>query len=363
LIVFLFIIFSSSQNFDLLDNSISLFPVNEETLYYTSRKSIRISQGFPIDEYKYRYNVNYEVPLISKLSLYYRFHKSNKFDLDEEFHRFEINWIPEKSDFLPLTYSFVIAPCLNEDNDMIVTDLLGLGVGYWRNKANNHWFYIIVEDFYNKDRYCSLPCRYEMEGRIRSNWASLYYYYCYTFFGRKSCFEPLNVFKRKKESSKELNLSSHYHLLRNLIFGLRLRYIEGDSLYISYSLDDYFHWYFFTEPFIEIHLFENDELHIGFPMIYDKESNEFEYEKREIGFNLINNHNFYDWLNFQFGILKSWEINKEEGDKLSGIFGIELRFKKKTYIALRKGLVFDSDIRNTFKNFDKHLFILVSHHF
>ncbi len=360
MIVFLFIILSSSQNFDLLDNSISLFPVNEETLYNASRKAIKIIEGFPID--KYKYNVNYEVPLISKLSLYYRFHKSNKFDLDEEFHRFEINWIPEKSDFLPLTYSLVIAPCLNEDNDMIVTDFLGIGIGYWKNKANNHWFYLILEDFYSEDRYYRIPMKFELEGRIRSNWASLYYYYRITKLGRRYSLLP-DFYNERRKWSKELNLSSHYNLLGNLILGLRLRYIEGDSLYISYSLDDHFHWYFFTEPFIEIHLFENDELHIGFPMIYDKESNEFEYEKREIGLNLINNHNFYDWLNFQFGILKSLEINKEEGNKLSGIFGIELRFKEKTYIAVRKGLVFNSDIRNIFKNFDKHLFILFTHHF
>jgi len=336
-----------------------LFPVNEETLYCCSRRVIRISQGFPDDKYKYR--VNFEVSLISRLSLYYRFYKNNKFDLDEELHRFELNWIPRESDFLPLTYSLVIAPCIN-DNDMIITDLLGPGIGYWKNKANNHWFYLILEDFYNKDRYYRIPMKFELEGRASNNWASLYYYFRITKLGRRSSFVPL-FYNDRKKWSKELNLSSHYHLLGNLILGLRLRYIEGDSLYISYRLDDYFHRYLFTEPFIEIKLFENDKIHIGFPMIYDEESNGFEYEKREIGLNLINNHNFYDWLNFQFGILKTWEINKEEGDKLSGIFGIELRFKNKTYIALRKGLIFDSDLRNTFKNFDKHLFILFTYHF
>ena len=286
MIVFLFIILSSNHNFNLIDNSISLFPVNEETLYYRSRKVIRISQGFPDDEYKYKYRVNFEVPLISRLSLYYRFYKNNKFGLNEELHRFELNWIPLESDFLPLTYSLVIAPYFDEDNDMIVTDLLGSGIGYWKNKANNHWFYLILEDFYNKDRYYRIPMKFELEGRASNNWASLYYYFRITKLGRRSSFVPL-FYNDRKKWSKELNFSSHYHLPGNLVLGLRLRYIEGDSLYISYRLDDYFHRYFFTESFIEIRLFKSDNIHIGLPMFYDRESNEFEYEKREIGLNLI----------------------------------------------------------------------------
>lgn len=364
MIILLFLLLSTNSSAPyLLDESFTLFPTNEETLFNSSRRAIRIIQGFPNnDKLRYRYEAKFEIPLFSELSLYYRFHKEKYFDLDEELHRFELNWIPGKGDFLPLTYSFVIAPCFNEDNDMIVTDLLGLGIGYWRNRANNHWFYLVFEDFYNKDRYYRIPIRFELEGRIHNNWASLYYYYRYTKLGRKSSVVPLVYIERRK-SSKELNLSSHYHLLKNLTFGLRLSYLEGDSLYISYSLDDYFHSYFFTEPFVEIRLSLKDNLHIGLPMAYEEEFNEFEYEKREIGINLINSHHFYDWLNFQFGVLKSWEINDEEGNKLSGIFGIELRFKKKAYIAVREGLVFDSNIRNTFKNFDKHLFISITHRF
>ena len=369
MIILLFLLLSTSSNtFYLMDESFTLFPTNEEILFNSSRRVIRIIQGFPDNgELRYRYEAKFEIPLFSELSLYYRFHKEKYFDLDEELHRFELNWIPRTGDFFLLTYSFVIAPAYK--NNSIDIDLLGLGFGFWKNLSNNHSIYIILEDFYNKGRYSNLPLRLELEGRLRNKWASLYYYYRYTQSIKKE-FNLYDAFAEVEERrGKTLLMSSNYQFMNNLLLGLRLRYLEWgrDSTYIMFGLEEDFQWdweYLFTEPYVETRLFDRDNLHIGLPMAYRKEPNELEYERKWIGIKFHYNYRIHEWLNFPFSIQKSWgRLNGEASKEIWGVLGIEYRYKKKTYIAFRGIVDLEWLLTDILQSPHNHAYVMLSHRF
>jgi len=369
LIVFLFLLLSlDSDTFYLMDESITLFPTNEETLYTGSRRAFRIVQGFSInDKWRYRYEAKFEIPLSSELSFYYRLHKEEMFGLNEELHRFELNWIPRSMNLPPWTYSFVIAPSFHSGNSKIRLDLLGCGFGYWKNLSNNHSFYLIFEDFHHRNRYSRLPIRLELEGKLRNNWASLSYYYRYTLPGKKDFPPFVEVLEKFEHGDKVLSISSHYHLLKNLSLGLRFRYLELDSTFASYDFEEnFFQWErFFTEPYIEIRLFERDNIRIGLPMNYKRIFRDtLDYEGKGIGFTFLYNYRVCDWLMVPIGIQKLWRrLNREQSQELRGVLGIEFRFKKKTYISIRKGIEFDPPLSSILKNPQNHTFLMLSHRF
>jgi len=348
----------------LLDESFTWFPTNEETLFIGSRRAIRIVQGFSdIDGLKQRYEAKFEIPLFSELSFYYRFYKENSYDLQEELHRFELNWIPRENTLPPWVYSFVVAPAYQKRYSMI-----GLGFGYWRNLANNHSLYLIVEDFHHYNRYSRFPIRMELEGRIRNNWANLSYYYRFTLPGKKDFFLFDEVIGRGEQGGKALSISSHYRLMKNLSGGLRLSYLERDSSYVSFNTEEDFNWqweHLFAEPFLEICLLGRDNLHIGFPMNYKRISRDtLDYERKGIGITLLYNYQFRDWLTLLVGIQKSWSrLIGEENSELRGGLSIEFRVKKKTYIAIREVIELEWPLSNMLQDPRSRAFLMFSHRF
>jgi hypothetical protein len=381
MIILLFLLLPEDSNtFYLMDECLTLFSPKEEVQFTMSRRAIRITQGVSDDVRGYRrYEANLDMPLFSNLSLYYRFYKLDEYELNKEIHRFEFQWIPRDSILPPWTYSFVIAPASQGINNLSGLDLLGLGFGYWKNEANNHSAYIIVEDFLHnydlsketeslEDPYTRFPIRFEIEGKLSNDWANLFYYYCYTLPEKKNFILFDEVIGRGERGLKALSISSYYHLSKKLRGGLQLRYSERDSSCIFISSGEDFRMeqeHLFVEPFLRIIVSENANLHIGFPMDYKKISSDtVRYERKGIGISLLYDYSPRDWLSFPIGIQKSKRrLNGKDSEEFRSVLGVEFRFDERTYIALRGGIGLNIPVRDILKSSNSHVFIMLSHCF
>lgn len=373
MIILLFFLIEDSNTLYLMDESFTLFPPSEETLFTYHTNAIRTVQGcLDIDRWYQRYEAGIKMPLFSNLSMAYHLYKEDDYDFHKETHSFELQWIPEGRR-IPLSFSFLIAPTYLKRNDMI-----GLSVGYWKNQSNNHSVYLIVEDFDHnyalskktdslEDPYRRFPIRIELIGTIRNRWAFLSYRYHYTIPGKKDFYLFDESIGKEEYGGMSLSISSYYSLFKDLSFGLRLRYTQRDSFHISYEPFEDFgcDWeHLFAEPFLYIRLFKRDDLRIGFPMDFKEIlSDSLQYKRRWFGITLLYYYHWRDWLTVPLGVQKSWRLNEVENQETRGVLGLDFRFNQRTYLAIREGIELDTSLSNIFKNPHNHTFVMLSHRF
>ena len=89
-----------------------------------------------------------------------------------------------------------------------------------------------------------------------------------------------------------------------------------------------------------------------------------DYKRKWIGLTLLCNHSFSDYLNLTLGLQKSWRnLNGQKNSETRGILGLNLKFNKETYIALRQGIELDFPLPERLKEYNNHTYLMFNHCF
>ena len=341
----------------------SLIPIEEEFRFLYSEKGIQTTHGWRDSESLHEiYRIKIRAPLFSKIFFEYNLRKETDYDLKTEEHLFNLRWIPEENNRIPLSFSFLLSPQSSQNKKYA-----GLGIGYWKNTGNNHFLNITLHEFENS--FTDLPVNVELSGLINSDQADLHYRYYKTLPGKKNIFENNERIRRDEYGGMGLINTLFYRLFSRIYPGIRLNYSEKDSTFIPISEDTATRKTelkdLFAEPFIKTKISEKSFFYLGFPInrkYIGKDS--IEYSRKSLGLSLIYTYLLFDRMNLSLGLQKSWRnLNGEKNSETRGVAGFEFKINQMTFITFRQGIELDFPLPGELKEYDNHTYLLFSHCF
>lgn len=377
ILFFLLSLLGDDNTLYLMDKSFALVPIEEEFRFLYSKNGIQTTHGSRNSNYLHEiYQAKIWMPLFSKIVLEYNLGIENDYDIKTEEHLFKLRWIPEENVKIPLSFSLFLSPESAQSKKYI-----GIGLGYWKNIKNNHFLNISIHEFDHnyqlsrressnlEDPYTRFPISFELQGRVNSDQADLYYKYYKITKAKKNFLENDEEIGRGEYRSMGLKNIIYYHIFPKISPGLRLNYSMIDSSYFTLPTDslDYAANIdnFFAEPFIKAKITTKNFFYLGFPMDYKYIKNDsLEYKRKWIGITLLYNHSLSDNIILTLGLQKSWRnLNGQKNSERRGILGFDLRFNQKTYIAIRQGIELDFPLPERLKDYNNHTYLMFTHCF
>lgn len=370
-LLFLFLISQEANTLYLMDESWTVFPAREETLFTSSKNAMRTVQGcLDLDRWYQRYEVKLETRLFSRIFMKYDLDKEDDYDLKEENHVFTLRWLPEEDKGLPLTYSFFISP-----QHLKVHDFTGMGIGYWENRRNNHRLNFILYDFdhnYSLSKksnpeespYTRFPLGIKLEGNIRNQWSYLSYSYEWIVRGKKEFRINDEITGRGEYGAKSLYINTHYYPFNIITAGFYLKYYRQDSINVIYEGNDYEYEleHLFAEPFVEFKIFENNRIYLGFPLDYKyKLKDTDEYRRKWYGISVYDMIKVTNWLSVTTGMQKTWrKIEDDSNSETRAVIALDFNFRKSFYFSIKEGVELDLPISSILKSPHNHTFVTLS---
>lgn len=363
ILIFIISLLGDDNTLYLMDKSFSLVPIEEEFRFLYSKNGFQTTQGSRNSENRYEmYQIKIRMPLFSHMVFEYNLQKEGDYDINTEEHLFKLLWIPEEEAKMPLSFSFFLSPQSSQNKKYI-----GIGFGYWKNYKNNHSLNIAIHEFDHS--HIRFPISIELNGKVNSSQADLYYRYYKTIPGKKNFFEDEIQTERGEYGGMGLKNTIYYHLFARISPGLRLDYVEKDSSYFSLPEDTLSYASktnnFFAEPLIKTKISEKSTIYLGLPMNWKYIKNDsLEYKRKWIGLTLLYNHSIFDYMDFTLGLQKSWRnLNAQKNSETRGVLGLELKFNQTTYIVIRQGIELDFPLPKKLKEYNNHTYLMFTHCF
>jgi hypothetical protein len=377
ILIFIISLLGDDNTLYLMDKSFSLLPIEEEFGVLYSINGFQTTYGSRNSEEWYEmYRIKIRMPLFSQMFFEYNLNKEDDYDINSEEHLFKLLWIPEEKIKIPISFSLFLSPQSSQNKKYI-----GTGLGYWKNDKNNHFLNIILHEFDHnytishreaptyEDPFTRFPISIELNGKLNSSQADLYYRYYKTIPGKKNFFEDNIQTGRGEYGGSGLTNIIYYHLFEKMYPGLRLTYSKADSSY-TFLYEDSLSYEtniesFFSEPFIKTKLSEKSYLYIGFPMDWKHIKNDsLDYERKWLGLTLFYNLSISNYMDFTGGLQKSWRnLNGQKNSETRGILGLEFNFNGRTNLIIRQAIKLDFPLPNKLKEYNNHTYLMFTHCF